>query len=569
MYKIFLGGLFLIGIAAIGAGVYFYVAEDGGGVGIEVSAPESPLVGIPFTAKISISNEERVVLGDAKVSLILPEGMAFVGRSPNQNIETKSLGRIGVGGVIQEDFELIATNGENTIKRITVSASYTPEGVSSNFEERKEADIAFGTAGIALNLILPEVALPGEDFAMEVSYKNISQVDLDGLQLRLDYPPGFEFKKSTLPPDLGKNIWKLGGLRKGSEMKFSVTGNLAGPSSSKHDIRSVLQAEFEDELYQVSEKTGTVELTASPLGLNIVLVSGGGETAAPGSELQYAIKYQNSADQGFRDAVVKVQLTGEMFDFGSLRSNGIVAASGNSITWNPATSPELGLIQPNSSGELTFAVRTKGLYPIRRLSDKNFVLKVDARIESPTVLPSAQSKATVGIGRLETKVRGDLRLETSAFFRDANAGIVNRGPFPPRVGIVTNFTVHWILRNYATDVTGATVMAALPPGVKYAGVSQVPVGSLSYADGAQVVQWQIDRIPAGKGVIDKPLELVFQVEAVPQPGHIKTYLPIIGETTVTAKDDFTGLELRGSDGAITSALPDDPTVSAGAGIVVQ
>ncbi len=569
MYKIFIGGLFVIGAIAIIVGIYWYAAENDTGLGIEILVPEAPLVGVPFSVRVSISNAANVVLGDAKVSLSLPEGLAFVGSSPNKNIETKQLGRIGVGGVMQEDFELIATNGENSVKRLTATASYFPEGVRSNFEERKEIDVALAGVGIALDLVLPEQALPGEDFAFEVSYKNISPIDVDGLQLRLDYPPGFEFKKSSLSPDIAPNLWRLGGLRKGSEMKFSISGNLVGPTSSKHDIRAVLQAEFDDEVYNVAEKTGTVELSASPLTLGIFSSGAPGDVALPGTELQYMVSYQNTAEQGFQNAVVTAQLSGEMFDLSTLRTKGIVSVSGNMITWNQVTSPELAIIGPRSSGELTFSVRTKGAYPIRRLSDKNFVLKIDARIESPTVIPSVQSKATVGIGRLETKIRGDLRLDAKAFFRDAEAGVVNRGPFPPRVGVATNFTVHWVLRNYATDATGVIVMAALPPGVKYVSSVRMSSGVLSYADGPQIVQWQIDKIPANKGVLDKPLEAVFQIEAMPQPNQAKSAMPLIGEATFTAKDDFTAAELRGGDPAINSSLPDDVTVGSGGGIVVQ
>ena len=552
---------FVIGAIAIIVGIYWYAAENDTGLGIEILVPEAPLVGVPFSVRVSISNAANVVLGDAKVSLSLPEGLAFVGSSPNKNIETKQLGRIGVGGVMQEDFELIATNGENSVKRLTATASYFPEGVRSNFEERKEIDVALAGVGIALDLVLPEQALPGEDFAFEVSYKNISPIDVDGLQLRLDYPPGLNLYPFA---DIAPNLWRLGGLRKESEMKFSISGNLVGPTSKRYPRRT--QAEFDDEVYNVAENRH-----GGAFGVAFdarYFFPAPGDVALPGTELQYG-QLSEYRRAGFQNAVVTAQLSGEMFDLSTLRTKGIVSVSGNMITWNQVTSPELAIIGPRSSGELTFSVRTKGAYPIRRLSDKNFVLKIDARIESPTVIPSVQSKATVGIGRLETKIRGDLRLDAKAFFRDAEAGVVNRGPFPPRVGVATNFTVHWVLRNYATDATGVIVIAALPPGVKYVSSVRMSSGVLSYADGPQIVQWQIDKIPANKGVLDKPLEAVFQIEAMPQPNQAKSAMPLIGEATFTAKDDFTAAELRGGDPAINSSLPDDVTVGSGGGIVVQ
>ncbi len=569
MYKFIVGLLVVAGLSALGASLYFYSGDDGEGLNIETILPDKILIGVPFSMRVGVANNGAAILNDTKITLALPEGVAFVGKSANKNIETKSLGKVGIGSVTQEEFKLVATSGDQSIKQIAATVSYLPEGVSSRFEKKKDVDIALTGLGLNLDVRSPERALGGEDFTFEIYYKNISDIDYENLQLRLEYSPSFEFKKASLAPDVGKNLWKLGGLRKGSEMKFEITGNLAGAPESRHDIRAIVQAEFSGEFYSIAEKSATVELTPSPLTLSLKANNNPDYIASPGDELSYLITYTNSADQGFRDAIIKVDLKSEMFDFGTVRSSGIVGVQGASIVWNTATNPELVVVPPQASGAVSFTIKTRGTYPIRRLSDKNFVLKADVRIESPTVLPSVQSKTTIGIVRLETKVRGDAKIDTRLLFRDADSGIINRGPIPPRVGQATNYTVHWVIRNYGTDISGVVVSANLAPGVRYAGIykSSAP-GNFSYSEGSGMVGWSFDKISATKGVIDKPYEIVFQIEATPGQNYLKDFMPLISETIMTAKDEFTGYDIRSRDEALTTAAPDDSTVGAQGGIVM-
>ena len=60
---------------------------------------------------------------------------------------------------------------------------------------------------------------------------------------------------------------------------------------------------------------------------------------------------------------------------------------------------------------------------------------------------------TVGLADLETKVAGLVKIESKAYFRDADSGIANSGPWPPKANQATQYTVHWRITNYATDIS--------------------------------------------------------------------------------------------------------------------
>jgi len=151
-----------------------------------------------------------------------------------------------------------------------------------------------------------------------------------------------------------------------------------------------------------------------------------------------------------------------MFDFSTLDTDASYRSLDNTLVWNASNAPDLALIPAGGSGSVDFDIRVKNSYPIKRLNDKNFTLGILAEIESPTVPYFVAAKKTVNSLKLETKVTGQVKVDAKAYFRDATAGILNEGPFPPKVNRATNFTVHWLITNYGTDISGIEVKAAFP-----------------------------------------------------------------------------------------------------------
>ncbi|MHB9019953.1 MAG: hypothetical protein ACYC3G_03745, partial [Minisyncoccota bacterium] len=79
--------------------------------------------------------------------------------------------------------------------------------------------------------------------------------------------------------------------------------------------------------------------------------------------------------------------------------------------------------------------------------------------------------------------------------------------------------------------------------------------------------WNLDKIPANKGFVDDPIEVIFQIEARPSSSQIANYMPLLGETTVRAMDTFTSIQKELKLDQITTALPDDFTVGLQGGVV--
>lgn len=563
--------LIFIAVFVLGGGLLLFVAYQGGlsrGLQLSLSVPEKITIGEPFDLRINVSNNSQTAFEDVRLTVSLPEGVAFVGSPASKNADFKELGILAGNSLNQQTFKLIALNGENTFKRVSASASYLAGSLSSRFQEEKIVDAPIDGYAIVLDIATPQQVFSGENFDAEISFKNESKLDFSDLRLRIDYPMTYKLIKANLPPDLNNNIWILGGLHPGSENKFKINGNLIGPDGASFELKATIQANFLGQNYDININTAAIAIATSPLSLKISLNNEEDYISRLNDSLAYTLSYKNNTDIGLRDVIIKAQLVGAMFDFSAIQTNGVFRSTDNTITWNASNVSDLSTLSPGESGSVFFILKIKNAYPIKRLSDKNFTLKITGTIESPTVPNFVSAEKTFSLATLETKVGGQADLDARAYFRDASSGVINKGPFPPKVNQPTQYTVHWLITNYSTDVKTVEVKAFLAGNVRYLGTVKNSSGTITYNDRTQELVWVIDRIPATTGIISSPLEAIFQIEATPSSADLGRFMNLIQESSLKAIDEFTDLELFDKDFPISTTLPDDSTAS-NQGIVIQ
>jgi len=547
---------------SLASSFYIFVLRDRSALNLELEAPEEILTGVPFDLKVNFSNNSGNLIGDVRLSVILPEGAAFFGKDLQKNIDNKPLGNIGDGSLVQETYKVIVIAAEPAVKEFKAAVNYAPASLGSRvrFEKSETIEVESRSAGIQIEMVVPEETVSGEEFSLDIAYRNISDLDFSDLELRLEYPPNFTFAIASLKPDSGNNIWLLGDLRKNSEGKFFVTGNLIGSEDELFEFKAGLSSRQGGYSYLVSRGSAKTAIGSSPLSLAIHLNNGENYVAKPGDNLNYTISYSNNTDSLLSNVVIRAKLIGELFDLGSVQTQGFFRPTDNTLIWNSANAPDLTPLPSGKAGVVNFSVKIKETYPIRRFSDKNFLLKVQAETESNgRIFSKVQS---------ETKLVGKAEVDAKAYFRDAESGFLNQGLFPLKVGQPTNFTIHWLVKSFANDLSNIEVRGALGNNVKMVGVPKSNAGSLPFysVEGNEVV-WQIEKIQANLGLIGIPIEAVFQVEVLPEAGNVGNYIQILGPTSIKALDGFTGQELSHSDGALTTALPDDSTVGQQGGVV--
>ncbi|MDO8442929.1 MAG: hypothetical protein Q7S81_01570 [bacterium] len=571
-FKFVIIGLVLI----IGLSVIYILNGNNQSLDVGLSGPDEVMAGVPFDLKVEFSNQIDSVLKNVSIIVALPDGAVFAGSGEEKLVDSKDLGDLGQGSLVSENYKIIflsaqggsVSGGKGIGEKLKIKTLVSYSSGSSKYEKETEKEVKILDSGVSVEIKAPEEVFSGEEFDVSVNYKNISEVDFSGLELVLEYPANFTFISSDSKADSGNNVWELGDLRKGSEGSFTVKGSVAGPENSPVIFKADLNFSLNNQKYRIDLKDVNSVISPSPLSLLILLNDKQDYVTRLNDDLKYNIGYINNTDVPLREAVVRVQILGELFDLESLDTKAVFRKTDNTLTWNSSNTPELNYIAPRSAGFVSFSIKTKTNYPVRRLGDKDFILSVKAEIESPTVPEFLNASRTYNISKMETKVAGDLALSAGAFFRDAEAGILNKGTLPLKVNQPINFTIHWILKSFATDFNGIEVRAPLKEGVKFTGVAKSNFGNAPVLDEkTNEMVWTLEKLPANKGFVDDPVEVIFQIEATPSSSQIANYMPLLGETIVRSTDTFSSVQKEIRLAQITTALPDDITVGQQGGVV--
>ena len=563
MTRAFFISLIMVGLA--GALWYFVVSQPRvDGAQIIFKGPEVIFYGVPFELSVGVGNNMGGVWNNVELSLSPPEGFAFVDGGVS-SFAVKQLGNVGDGSLTEVKFSLIAfqvMNASSTVPKLDpleATLAYTPGGAATVFKKKEWWQGPVPKPGIALEIAAPEKIVGGEELQLRVTYTNTTERDMDGLSLRMTYPEGFVFEKANVDADMNNDTWNIGTVRAGSRDSITLFGHLE--SAGMNDFGIAIARAANGSRQNIQHAKTTVVSEVSPLTVTIDANDVPDYTARLGETIVYTIAYvfEKLPERAPGEIIVRATLAGQLFDRGSVRID-----NGGVMRRDPKTgAPQIVWQMTNTSiegGFVGFAIAVQNDYNIKRLGDRDFTLNVHAEVQAGKV---------TGFQDKEIKIAGKTAVEARGFFRDAGAEILNKGALPPKVGTPTQYTIHWSLKNYATDVKKVSVRAKLGPAVQFTGVVKSTVDTKPTYDAVSGdIVWNMERISATTGLMGTAPEVIFQIEGTPTSDMVGKHMPLLSSTTVSALDDFTGLMISGSAPEITTALSDDPTVG-NTGIVVQ
>ena len=513
-----------------------------------------------------MTNSTDAAFDAASLSLALPFGVSFFDAPQDQSLMFRELGRINEGERRDASFDLIVYDTSAFQSEARASLNYALSGVTSRFEKQESFKLPEAGQGIVLTLTPQDEINEGVEFPLEIAYENFTDTLFPSVALRIEVPENVVVR-STLPQDPESHDFLLGDLRPKSKGTATIMVTVLSEAPGAL-LRATLATDFRAQFSRrVSEWTFPLSMTASPLTVDLSVNDNPDFVAAPDASLLYTFEWSNIAETAFENASVRVTLIGDTFDFGTIETDGIWNAANRTVTWDPTAYPELARIPPKATGKVQFSIRTLPTYPIRRLGD--FVLRADAQLIAQGAGVSS-NVPIIRVARLETKVRGEIAVNAFAVFRDAASGILNTGTVPLRAGERTDFTVHWAVRNFSTDMSGVRIRAALGERASFTNVydNRVPGTTLSYDERTRTVTWEIPTIAATRGVIDAPLEAVFQISVTPSDTDLGRPIILLQDITVGAQDDFIGLPFERSYPALRTTDLNDPTVGQDDRIVV-
>lgn len=565
-----------IGVVLIagGAGAWFFLHRPAPApvVSLNFAAPNEVSAGDSFMLSVLYRNSSTVPLRNASLVVSLPASLFFVGQPQNQKTETIAVGDVAPGYSGTEDLQLLAVAGGSSVGQVTAAMSYaTDASRGATFSTSGGTSVAIGAPVLALAVTAPTNVFAGQDFTSVISYKNTADHAISGVTVALQYPQGFTFVSATPTPAFpGNTTWNIGSVAQGGSGSLVITGTMTGQSTALYSLSGTVAENIGGLSYPVAAQAANIAITASPLTIGATLNNRPNYIAALGDDLDYTITYANTSNITLKNVMVTAVLNGVMFDLSSVQTNGAFNSNTDTVTWYAANTPELSSLAPGATGSLDLRVNTKPSFPVGSASGKNFTLGLRLGITSLTVPAGTAATSTSASALVTNDVGGVIDVAASSYRYEPNAAIKNSGPYPPKVNQPTTYTIHWDLTNYATDVSNVNVAAYLQSGTTCTGnitsnITTQPVCDPSTGE----VTWAIPGIAAGTGVADAPVAAVFQVENTPAVNQIGQTITLLGKTSVTATDDFTGAALSASADPVGTDVPNDVAVTVGNRNVTQ
>ncbi len=112
----------------------------------------------------------------------------------------------------------------------------------------------------------------------------------------------------------------------------------------------------------------------------------------------------------------------------------------------------------------------------------------------------------------------------------------------------------WTVANSTNPVTGAIARAVLPSSVEFVGTISPKNEQVDYNQLTKEVKWTIGSVKkSGGGGLTR--QVSFQVAVTPTPNQVGQEMGLVGNTTLSATDTFTGDSIRvGANGLSTSSI---------------
>lgn len=563
------GGLLLIAVVLIIAGLLFWyglTSFDKDKVELQIKGPERAASGEEITYTIEYQNKNRTDLRDIKLTFYYPQGA--IPLNGNNLVETINLPDLPAKKTGDYKLKAKLIGFINETKTARAQLNYQAGRITSRFTNEASFSTTIFAVPLVLDFDLPEKLVNEQSVSFSLRYINQSSASFDNLRLQIEYPDGFVFESSDPEPLERNNVWPIGTLLAGEQGRIFIQGVIKGEEGQIKSFRAQLGLFKDEQFTAYTETFSPVQISISPLFISQIVNNSADYITQAGETLAYQLTYKNTTDTGIREVVISSQLEGEALDFASLKlDGGSFDGAKQMIVWKASNLSDLAYLAPHQEGKLNFSIKVKKPLPIKNYTNKNFTITNTAKIYSSKVPLPLERLELSSENKLITKIASQLTIDTKGYYHDDL--ISNSGPIPPRVGQRTTYTIKWQLVNTANDLTGVKAEAFLPPHVEWLNNINPAMSDLDYNPQTGQLVWQVGSLPAGTGIILPAKWVAFQVAITPGLMHVGGLMELIGQSTATGYDDFVGLDLRGTDTAIDTNLPDDQSIGYNGGVVSQ
>jgi hypothetical protein len=578
--KILLGSaVFFLICLGVGAYLFFNGSNliSANNLDITVNGPVSIAGGTPFSFVVQVTNKNNVKLTNVDLEVDFPTGSVNpTNTATEQKIYQTLMDDINPGGVTQRTVNADLYGQENSTKEMVVKVFYQVPGSNATFEKDKTYDVLVSSSPLTLSVSSFNQVTAGQKFDMTVTLTSNSQSTIKNVLMNAVYPFGYSYITSDQKPLADKATWNVGDIAPGKSKTVTISGALQGQDQDSRVFNfiagaananspSVISTEYTDTSETVTLQKPFITTTIS-FGSND---TGAGDFVGQFSKpINATISWFNNLPDTVSNAEIHLQLSGNAFDKASVSSNGgLYDSASGEITWDKTNTPALESIPASSSGSITFAIEPQDLgtlaIPITNPSI-DLSISVDGQRTSESNVPQA---LTESVSR-SIKIASSIALSAQALH--TTGPFINSGPFPPRAEATTTYTIIWTIANSSSAVSGAQISATLPENVTWLGPISPQSENVQYDANSRTVTWNAGTLTAYLGQNgQQQRQVAFEVSLYPNITNVGNPLTLVNPATLSAADNFTGITVYSSWGALTTRLSTDPGFQDGDDLVTK
>ncbi len=533
------------------------------GVFMSIDGSTQARSGKLLTYTIKYKNNNWVDIKNTTLEISYPEAFKPTNNTNFQK-ESPTSGIIKLGTIKRHSQGKVVFNGKayspkGALIYLRANLKYQPSSFSGQFQTKSQIGVNITSAPISVEIEAPQNISSGNQINYLITYRNNGSEAFENLKIKIDYPDQFTFSHSNPRSLEGNNIWYLGNLSPGQSGKIIITGKLEGERNKIKTARVYIGTTEQDGFMSYSEESIATKIVASPLSITQTVNGVQHLNVNAGEILNFKIMFKNDGNIGLRDVIVKEKLASSVLDYSTLdMQGGSYNADDKIITWKASDIPNFKSLDPGQGGTIIFSIQIKNVIQVKNKNDKNFVISSVATIDSPDIpTPITMNKIIAG-NIMDMKLNSKLILATKGYYDDQK--ISNSGPIPPKVGQATTYTIHWLITNISNDLSKAKVEAFLPTNALMTGKTFPTGANLDYNQRTNSIVWNVGNVKSGVGILTSPKEVAFQVQIKPSPDQIGKEVKLLGQSILTAKDDFTEANLKQVSNQKTTNLSEDSSL---------
>jgi hypothetical protein len=499
-------------------------------------------------------NNNRADLND--VEILVDLGGYFVPEDGQQNFKRVSIdkGIITIGtidGHEESSFKLAGhfVGPLNAVADISGIMRYSPSNTNIRYETPARAVTQITSSPITLDIDAPNEVISGNLIDIDLIVKNTSTTKLTNIKLILNNPKTFEMQKSEPKGVNNGNEWYIDEVGARSEYVIRVRGALTAPAGTVQMFKAeIVSQDDADGKYTVySDAKYAPTMVKPPIVMKQEILNNNNGVVYSGKNLRYKVTFTNDSDIPLRDVIASVVFDASTLDFSKLRlrNGGSYDSDKKEIVWKASDVPELKTLEPKDEAVMHFEIPVMEQLPVETKEDYNFQITTIASIDSDDIPSELRENKIILSNAMTVKVGAKIVFNTDVKYKE--------GQKPLKVGEKTVYSVTVTVDNINNDLSNTLVKIPLPTYVDFESGDNE---ELKFNKRANVVEWNIGDIEHGAGITSERRMATFDISIIPSIDQVNSLPIIIKEQVLTAKDNFTNLDVVEKKHPITTRAND-------------